>query len=113
MQDLFGRFGPVVSCRVIMDHDSGRSKGYGFVTMGSAGAASAAVAGLDGQQLPGATKAMSVKIADSNRQGAGRGAGAPFQQGDSSYSAHFRLLPLACQGSQAMQDEGNRPSYLT
>jgi RNA recognition motif-containing protein len=78
MQDLFARFGPVVSCRVIMDHDSGRSKGYGFVTMASATAATAAVSGLDGQQLPGAAKSMSVKIAD-NRQGGGR---ASFQTGD-------------------------------
>ena len=55
-----------------MDHDTGRSKGYAFVSMGSASHAAAVVGALDNYMFPGAMKPMSVKIADSNRQ-AGRG----------------------------------------
>ena len=55
-----------------MDHDTGRSKGYGFVSMGSASHAAAAVGALDNYMFPGAAKPMSVKIADSNRQAGAR-----------------------------------------
>ena len=51
-----------------MDHDTGRSKGYGFISMGSASHAAAAVNALDNYMFPGANKPMSVKIADQNRQ---------------------------------------------
>lgn len=60
-----------------MDHDSGRSKGYGFVSMGSASYANAAVTALDNYQFPGAMKPMSVKVADNNRQAGARPAGFP------------------------------------
>ena len=55
-----------------MDHDSGRSKGYGFVSMGSSSHAAAAVSALDNYQFPGAMKPMSVKVADNNRQAGAR-----------------------------------------
>lgn len=51
-----------------MDHDTGRSKGYGFISMGTASHAAAAVNALDNYMFPGANKPMSVKIADQNRQ---------------------------------------------
>ena len=75
LQDLFSRFGPVLSCRIIMDHDTGRSKGYGFISMGTASHAAAAVNSLDNYMFPGANKPMSVKIADQNRQQGGRPSG--------------------------------------
>lgn len=53
MQRTFGAFGSVSSAKVIMDRDSGQSKGFGFVEMGSAAEATAAIAGLHGQDLGG------------------------------------------------------------
>lgn len=49
----FGAFGTVSSARVMMDRDSGRSKGFGFVEMSNANEAKAAVEGLNGQDLDG------------------------------------------------------------
>ncbi len=53
MSDLFGEHGQVVSARIIMDRDSGRSKGFGFVEMETEEAASSAIASLNGTELDG------------------------------------------------------------
>ena len=53
LQSLFAQAGTVVSTTVITDRETGRSKGFGFVEMGDEGAASAAVAQLNGAQLDG------------------------------------------------------------
>ena len=47
LQNLFGPFGTVQSAQVIMDRDTGRSKGFGFVEMNSGGEAQAAINGLN------------------------------------------------------------------
>jgi RNA recognition motif-containing protein len=49
----FAEFGPVNSAKVMMDRDSGRSKGFGFVEMGSAEAAQAAIRGMHGKSVDG------------------------------------------------------------
>lgn len=49
LQQLFGTYGNVVSADVIMDRDTGRSKGFGFVEMSSDAEAQAAIAALNGQ----------------------------------------------------------------
>ena len=51
LQQTFGRFGAVTSAKVMMDRDSGRSKGFGFVEMGSDAEAQAAINGMNGQPL--------------------------------------------------------------
>ena len=71
LKQMFSQFGEVASCRIIMDRETGKSKGYGFISMDSAASAAAAISGLDGYLTPGATKPMSVKIAE-NRQAGGR-----------------------------------------
>ena len=53
MQQAFGQFGSVSSAKVMMDRDSGRSKGFGFVEMGSEAEAKAAIEGMNGQQFDG------------------------------------------------------------
>ena len=53
MQRTFGEFGSVSSAKVIMDRDSGRSKGFGFVEMATAAEATAAIAALHGKDLGG------------------------------------------------------------
>ncbi|MBC7610378.1 MAG: RNA-binding protein [Polaromonas sp.] len=53
LQQSFGQFGSVTSAKVMMERDTGRSKGFGFVEMGSDAEAQAAIAGMNGQPLGG------------------------------------------------------------
>src|SRR4051794_29107230 len=55
LQDAFERFGSVTDVKVMMDHGTGRSRGFGFVTMGTAAEGTAAITGLEGQDLGGGT----------------------------------------------------------
>jgi len=61
LQNLFTAHGTVESAQVIMDRDSGRSKGFGFVEMSSDTEAQAAIAALNGQQNGG--RALTVNEA--------------------------------------------------
>lgn len=53
LQQHFAEFGSVSSAKVMMDRDSGRSKGFGFVEMGSDEMAQAAIRGLNGKSVDG------------------------------------------------------------
>jgi RNA recognition motif-containing protein len=53
LRTAFEEYGAVDSARIIMDRDSGRSKGFGFVEMGNDAEAKAAIDGLNGQELDG------------------------------------------------------------
>ncbi len=53
LEQLFGAHGTVTSAQIINDRDTGRSKGFGFVEMGSDSEAQAAIAALNGQQHNG------------------------------------------------------------
>jgi hypothetical protein len=53
LQGAFAQFGTVTSAKVMMDRDTGRSKGFGFVEMGSDAEAQAAINGMNGQSLDG------------------------------------------------------------
>ena len=53
LQQLFAQHGNVSSAKVMMERDTGRSKGFGFVEMGSDAEAQAAIAGLHGQDMGG------------------------------------------------------------
>ena len=53
LQQSFGQFGAVSSAKVMMERDTGRSKGFGFVEMGSDAEAQAAINGMNGQSLGG------------------------------------------------------------
>ena len=53
LQEAFGEFGAVSSAKVMMDRETGRSKGFGFVEMGSDAEAQAAINGLNGQPVAG------------------------------------------------------------
>lgn len=53
LQQAFSQFGAVTSAKVMMDRDTGRSKGFGFVEMGSDAEAQAAINGMNGQALEG------------------------------------------------------------
>jgi len=53
LEQAFGAFGAVTSAKVMMERDTGRSKGFGFVEMGSDAEAQAAIEGMHGQSLGG------------------------------------------------------------
>ena len=53
LQQAFGAYGNVSSAKVMMERDTGRSKGFGFVEMGSDAEAQAAINGMNGQPLSG------------------------------------------------------------
>ncbi len=53
LQEAFAAHGSVSSAKVMMERDTGRSKGFGFVEMGSDAEAQAAINGMNGQQFGG------------------------------------------------------------
>ncbi len=61
LQQAFSQYGNVNSAKVMMERDTGRSKGFGFVEMGSDAEAQAAIDGLNGQPLEG--RALTVNVA--------------------------------------------------
>ena len=77
LEQLFAQHGTVQSAEIIQDRDTGRSKGFGFVQMGSDEEAQAAIAALNGQDLDG--RALTVNEAkpreDRPRGGGGGGGG--------------------------------------
>jgi len=71
LQNLFGAHGTVRSAQVIMDRDTGRSKGFGFVEMESSEQAQAAIRAMNGQDING--RALTVNEARPREERAGRG----------------------------------------
>jgi hypothetical protein len=53
LEQAFGQFGQVTSAKVMMERETGRSKGFGFVEMGSDAEAQAAITGMNGQSMGG------------------------------------------------------------
>ena len=73
LQQLFEAYGTVQSAQVIMDRDAGRSKGFGFVEMGSDQEAQAAIAALNGKDNNG--RSLTVNEAKPRTEGGGGGRG--------------------------------------
>jgi cold-inducible RNA-binding protein len=71
LQALFGPHGTVQSAQVIMDRDTGRSKGFGFVEMDSGEQAQAAITALNGRDVNG--RALTVNEARPREERNGRG----------------------------------------
>ncbi|ADU34566.1 RNA recognition motif domain-containing protein [Variovorax paradoxus] len=61
LEQAFGEFGAIVSAKVMMERDTGRSKGFGFVEMGSDAEALAAIEAMNGHSLQG--RALTVNEA--------------------------------------------------
>ncbi|MCD7450782.1 hypothetical protein HAX54_008419 [Datura stramonium] len=85
LQEAFSKYGEVVEARVIYDRESGRSRGFGFVTFNSAEDASAAIQALDQQELDGGGDANVASNYGSgeNSFGFGTSGGNNFASGDS------------------------------
>ena len=76
LEGLFGNHGTVESAKVIMDRDSGRSKGFGFVEMSNDEEAQAAISALDGQECDGRNiKVNEAKPREDRGGGGGFGGG--------------------------------------
>jgi len=72
LKEAFSRFGEVIEAKIINDRETGRSRGFGFVTFADPKAADAAIAGLDGQELDG----RSIRVNEAQAQQR-RGPGGP------------------------------------
>src|SRR5262245_28872744 len=75
LEQLFGAHGTVQSAQVIMDRDTGRSKGFGFVEMGSDAEAQAAIAALSGKDVGGRALTVNEAKPREDRGGGGGGRG--------------------------------------
>lgn len=73
LQQAFGEFGTVTSAKVMMDRETGRSKGFGFVEMGSDAEAQAAINGMNGQPLEGRSIVVNEARPREERPGGFRG----------------------------------------
>ena len=73
LEELFAAHGTVQSAQVIMDRDTGRSKGFGFVEMGSDQEAREAISALNGREVEG--RNLTVNEARPREEGGGRGKG--------------------------------------
>lgn len=60
LEEEFARFGKVVGAKVILDRNSGRSRGYGFVEFADEGSAQAAVDGMNEQPMEGRNLTVSL-----------------------------------------------------
>lgn len=75
LQDTFAQCGTVESARVIMDRDSGRSKGFAFVEMSTDAEAADAIAKFNGAELEGRAMNVSEARPMAPREGGGGGGG--------------------------------------
>ncbi|OGI08009.1 MAG: hypothetical protein A3I68_00515 [Candidatus Melainabacteria bacterium RIFCSPLOWO2_02_FULL_35_15] len=87
LEDLFKGYGEVTSAKVIVDRRTGRSRGYGFVEMGTENLAQQAIEALNGTELKG--RPINVSLAREQTEGGGRDRGG-FSGGYGDDSGGFR-----------------------
>jgi RNA recognition motif-containing protein len=75
LEQLFAQHGTVQSAEIIQDRDTGRSKGFGFVQMGSDAEAQAAITALNGQEHDGRALTVNEAKPREDRGGGGGGRG--------------------------------------
>lgn len=71
LRSAFEEFGEVTDAKVITERETGRSRGFGFVTFGAAEDAEAALSGMNGVELDGRT----IRVDLANERGGGGGGG--------------------------------------
>ncbi len=87
LRSKFSEFGNVEDAIVIRDRETGRSRGFGFVTYATDEAANAAVAALDGQDFDGRSiRVQRAEQRESSRPSGGFSRGGFSRGGDSGYS---------------------------
>jgi hypothetical protein len=75
LEQAFSQFGQVTSAKVMMERETGRSKGFGFVEMGSDAEAQAAISGMNGQPMGGRSIVVNEARPMENRPRTGGGGG--------------------------------------
>src|SRR6195256_1449926 len=73
LEQMFAAHGTVQSAQVIMDRDTGRSKGFGFVEMGSDQEAQVAISAMNGKEVDGRALTVNEAKPREDRGGGGRG----------------------------------------
>ncbi len=73
LRDAFSQYGEVVDAKVITHRDTGKSRGFGFVTLATSQAAMSAIEALDGAKMDG--RNIKVSIAEERRPRPGGGGG--------------------------------------
>ena len=94
LEQAFSQFGSVTSAKVMMERDTGRSKGFGFVEMGSDAAAQEAINGMNGQSLGGrnvvVNEARPMESRPPRTGGYGGGGGGGYGGGGGGYGGGGR-----------------------
>ena len=92
LEQAFGEFGAVTSAKVMMERDTGRSKGFGFVEMGNDNEAQAAINGMNGQPLGGRNVVVNEARPMEARppRSGGGGFGGPRREGGGGYGGGGR-----------------------
>ncbi len=94
LAQAFGQFGSVTSAKVMMERDTGRSKGFGFVEMGSDAEAQEAINGMNGQPLGGrnvvVNEARPMEARPPRTGGYGGGGGGGYGGGGGGYGGGRR-----------------------
>ncbi|KAL5813379.1 hypothetical protein ACOSQ3_024139 [Xanthoceras sorbifolium] len=107
LREAFGKYGYVAEARVILDRETGRSRGFGFITYSSAEEASSAIQALDGQDLHG--RRVRVNYATDRARGSG-GYGSPGGYGgggDGGYGGNAYGAPSGNYGGNSGGGGGN------
>jgi cold-inducible RNA-binding protein len=78
LQDAFAAFGTVTEANLMTDRATGRARGFGFVTMGTAEEAQKAIEGLNGKSIDG--RALTVNVAKPREERSGGGGGGGRRQ---------------------------------
>lgn len=85
LQQHFSEFGTISSAKVMMDRDSGRSKGFGFVEMSSDAEAQAAISGMNGKSIDGRDMVVNEARPMEPRTGGFGGGGGGRREGGGGY----------------------------
>ena len=75
LQDAFAAHGTVTETNLMMDRATGRPRGFGFITMGSAEEAQKAIAAMNGKEMDGRALTVNVAKPREERPGGGGGGG--------------------------------------
>ena len=78
LQDAFAAYGTVVETNLMMDRETGRARGFGFVTMDSPEAAQAAIEGLNGTAVDGRNLTVNEARPKTDRPSGGSGQGREY-----------------------------------
>lgn len=114
LEQAFGQFGAVSSAKVMMERDTGRSKGFGFVEMGSDAEAQAAINGMNGQPMGGRSvvvneaRPMESRPPRTGGYGGGGGTGGGGGGGDGGFRSPYGSGP---RGGGGRDGGGNRSGY--